>query len=63
MISKKKAIVCTVLYVAVIVGLLTCSYFIRNEKFGISLYQIIMYAIANICIGNSISRFYDWMMH
>lgn len=63
MISKKKAIVCTVLYTTVIIGLLTCSFFIRNEKLGIGLYQLIMYAIANICIGNSILRFYDWMMH
>ena len=63
MISKKKAIVCTVLYVAVIVGLLTCSFFIKNEKLSISLYQLIMYAIANICIGNSVMKFYDWLMH
>lgn len=63
MINKKKAIVCTVLYTIVIVGALVGSAFIKNETIGISLYQIIMYAIAYVCIGNSVLRFYDWMMH
>lgn len=61
--EKKKAIVCTILYATVIIGLLTGSIFIKNEELGIGLYQLIMYAIANVCIGNSIKKFYDWMMH
>lgn len=61
--EKKKAIVCTALYSVVIVSALTGSVFIKNEELGIGLYQLIMYAIANVCIANSIKKFYDWMMH
>ena len=63
MMENRKAIVCTVLYAVVIIGLLTASIFIRNEEHGISLYQLIMCIIANTWLGNSIKRFYDWLMH
>ncbi len=59
--SKKKAIVCTVLYVVMLVGVLTASFFIKNDEYGISLYQLIMSVVANICIGSSVEKFYKWL--
>ena len=60
--SKKKAAICTILYVVVLVGILTASFFIKNDEYGISLYQLIMNAVANMWIGSSIWKFYDWLV-
>lgn len=59
--SKKKAIVCTVLYVVMLVGVLTASFFIKNDEYGISLYQIIVGVIANSWLGCSVEKFYKWL--
>lgn len=59
--DKKKAVVCTILYVIVIVAVLTISFFVRNEEYGISLYQLIMCIVANTCIGSSVEKFYNWL--
>ena len=59
--GKKKAVICTILYVVVLVVILTASFFIKNEEHGISLYQIIMYTIANMWIGSSVEKFYKWL--
>lgn len=60
--SKKKAFVCTILYVIVLVGILTASFFVKKEAYGISLYQLIMTIIANIWLGCSITKFYEWLI-
>lgn len=59
--NKKKAIICTILYAVVLVGVLTASLFIKNEEYGISLYQIVAYAIANAWFGCTIEKFYNWL--
>lgn len=60
--SKKKAIVCTILYIVVVLLLLTLSNYIRNDNLGISLYQLIMYAIAGVSISISVEKFYNWLI-
>ena len=61
--EKKKAIVCAVLYAIVIIGALTCSFFVKNDEFGLSLYQLITGCIANAWLGCSVKKFYDWLVH
>ena len=59
--SKKKAVVCTILYAIVITVVLTASFFIKSAVNGISLYQLIMSVIGNMWIGNSVVKFYEWL--
>ena len=59
--EKKKAIICTVLYALVLVTVLTVSFFVKNDDYGISLYHIIMNIVAYSWIGNSVVRFYNWL--
>lgn len=58
--DKKKAIICTILYVVVLIGIMAGSLMIKNE-YGISLYNIITGVIANIWIGCSVEKFYKWL--
>ena len=60
--SKRKAVVCTILYALVVVSLLIGSMFIKSHINGISLYQLITCAIGNMCIGVSIMKFYEWLI-
>lgn len=60
--SKKKAILCTVLYAIVLVVSLTVAFFIKSDITGISLYQLIMNVIANAWIGCSVGKFYKWLL-
>ena len=59
--SKKKAVVCTILYVIVITVVLTASFFIKNSATGTSLYQLIVSMIGNMWICNSVAKFYEWL--
>jgi zinc transporter ZupT len=60
--SKKKAILCTVLYAIVLVVALTVAFFIKSDVTGISLYQLVMNVIANAWIGCSVDKFYRWLL-
>lgn len=60
--SKAKAIICTTLLVIVIAIILTLSYFVRNEEYGLNLYNILMSAIAYIGIGDFLEKFYEWLV-
>ena len=60
--SKNKAILCTTLLLIVIAVLLTLSYFVRNEEYGLNLYNIIMSGIAYISIGGFLEKFYEWLI-
>lgn len=60
--SKNKAIICTTLLLIVIAVVLTLSYFVRNEEYGLNLYNIIMSAIAYLGIGNFLGKFYEWLV-
>lgn len=59
--DKKKAVICTALYVVVLTVVLTVSSFVKNEEIGIDLYNLIIYAIAYMSIGDSVTRFYNWL--
>ena len=60
--SKNKAILCTMLMMIVVAVVLTLSYFVRNEEYGLNLYNILMSAIAYIGIGNLLGKFYEWLI-
>ena len=60
--SKNKAILCTTLLLIVIAVMLTLSYFVRNEEYGLNLYNILMSAIAYHGIGNFLGKFYEWLV-
>lgn len=59
--NQWKSIICTILYVIMITVVLTVSWFVKNEKLGISLYQLILNVIANMWIGTSVVKFYEWL--
>ena len=59
--AKKKAFICATLYAVVLVCVLTVSFYIKNENYGISLYQLIMNAVANAWLGCSVGKFYKWL--
>ena len=46
----------------VIAVVLTLSYFVRNEEYGLNLYNILMSAIAYIGIGDLLGKFYEWLI-
>ena len=59
---KQQAVICTILFAIVIVIVLTTSFYIKNDEYGISLYQLIMNMIANSWLGCSVGRFYKWLL-
>lgn len=59
--SKWKARLCTALLVLVLAIVLTASFFVKNY-YGITLYQIIISAIAYLWIGERIEKFYKWLL-
>ena len=60
--SKNKAILCTTLLTIVIAVVLTLSYFVRNEEYGLNLYNILISAMAYIGIGDLLGKFYEWLV-
>ena len=60
--SKNKAILCTTLLLIVIAVVLTLSNFVRNEEYGLNLYNILMSAIAYFGIGIFLEKFYEWLV-
>ena len=60
--SKNKAILCTTLMLIVIAVVLTLSNFVRNEEYGLNLYNILMSTIAYLNIGSFLVKFYEWLI-
>lgn len=59
--NKWKARICTALLVVVMAVVLVGSFFVKNY-YGITLYQIIIGAIAYLWIGEHIEKFYQWLI-
>jgi hypothetical protein len=59
--SKWKAKLCTALLVLVLTIVLTASFFVKSY-YGFSLYQLILYAIGYLWIGERIEKFYKWLL-
>ena len=59
--SKWKARLCTALLVIVLTIVLTASFFVKNY-YEVTLYQIIIGAIAYLWIGDHIEKFYKWLI-
>lgn len=59
--DKKKAIICTLLYVIVITIVLTVSWFVKSEVIGINLHQLILCMIGSMWLGSSVMKFYEWL--
>lgn len=60
--SKKKAIICTILMAIIILSTLTASFFIKNEEIGICLYDIIVNAVFFLSLNGFIKKFYNWLI-
>ena len=59
--SKNKAVVCTILFAVILIGLSFGSTMIENA-YGISLYALISSWTCWFCIGRSIIKFYEWLI-
>lgn len=59
--SKKKALLCTGLFVLAIIVILILSTFLKNEKLGVDLFHIIVYGAAVLWFEEIIGKFYKWL--
>ena len=57
--SKKKAIICTILFGIVILAIATATLFIKGNEF--TLFEIISPSICGVWCGERIGKFYDWL--
>lgn len=59
--SKRKALLCTGLFVIAIVVILVLSSFLRNEKLGVDLFHIIIYSAVMFWFNDLAIKFYKWL--
>lgn len=59
--TKKKAIIYTIIFAVIAVGVCIASMFIELGKNNISLFEIFSPYIVGYWIGRKICEFYDWL--
>ena len=59
--SKKKAIVCTVLFAFTLMTLWIASFFVKGIDGSYILSHTIAYILSGVCMGNLIDKFYNWL--
>lgn len=59
--SKKKAIVCTILFGIIIFAIGTATFFIKNDEYGFRLFDLISPTICGVWCGERIGKFHDWL--
>jgi hypothetical protein len=59
--SKKKAIICTILFGIIVLTIATATLFIKNDEYGFTLFDIISPTICGLWCGECIIKFYDWL--
>lgn len=59
--SKCKARICTALFIIALAVALTTSFYVKS-RYGFSLYDVIISAIAYSWIGECIEKFYKWLI-
>ena len=60
--NKRKAIICTILYIIVVTVALTALRFAESPINGINLYQLVMCVIGSIWVCASVIKFYEWLV-
>lgn len=60
--NKKKVIVCTSMFIVIVVGAFIGSIFIKSV-FGFSLYDIIAPVICAFWISERSKKFYNWLQN
>ena len=59
--SKKKAIICTILFAIVFIAVLTCTLFIETYDGSINLFYLISAFVTGQWVGDCIEKFYKWI--
>ena len=59
--DKKKAIVCTILFAIIIIGVTTAMIFIKPHGSEISLLHVFSPFFVGLWIGDIIEKFYKWI--
>lgn len=59
--SKKKAIVCTILFGIIIFAIAIVTCFIKSDEYGFTLFEILSPSICGLWCGERVGKFYDWL--
>lgn len=59
--SKKKIIVCTILFGIVIFSLFIVTMLIKNKEYGFTLFEIISPTICGLWVCERIKNFHNWL--
>lgn len=59
--NKKKAVICTILFAIIVVGIGIALMFMKPYKSEISLFHAFCPMIVGRWIGELIAKFYDWL--
>lgn len=59
--SKKKAIICTVLFAIVMFGIYTATFLIKSQ-YGFKLFDIVAPVICASWMADKMKKFYTWIL-
>lgn len=59
--DKKKAIICTILFAILTIGVATALFFVKPYDSEISFFHIFSPVIVGWWLGERIGKFYDWL--
>lgn len=59
--SKKKAVICTILFAIVLISVMACSFSIKIYDGSISLFSLISAFITGRWFADNIEEFYKWL--
>lgn len=59
--SNKKAVVCTILFIIVLITVTICSALIKTEDGAFSLFTALTYIITGLWMSNCVEKFYKWV--
>lgn len=60
--SKKKAVICTILFAIVFIAVLICTYFIKTYDGSMRLLYLISSFVTGKWIGDCVAKFYEWII-
>ena len=59
--TKKKAIICTIMFAIMVIGISIALMFVKPYKSEISLFNAFCPIIVGDWLGGRIGKFYDWL--
>jgi uncharacterized ion transporter superfamily protein YfcC len=59
--SKKKSVICTILFAIIFIGILTCTFFIKSYSGSFSLFTLISAFVTGRWTADCIKKFYKWI--